>query len=602
MFIRENKFKITLLFIGVLSLSILISNYYILNDKFNYIFSKTQNLSSNQYQNNNFNDSKINFRIYFNFKIKNKSHELENLFQTDNFNSGIRAEFDKDNKLWILVSDDKNNLFGIPVKENILADKENSFFIEFQNGILNININGNNIKNDFKNLKPKFNNIKFAQGFNEERLFRGQVYNIKVIYKNITNVKFSLILLVLNMLIVIVTIIKLTKNNIKYDFNTKFNFNTNKYNKLLTIRSIAWIMVLVVHLYIGFNINFKEISNKLIIKDMDVSFLIFTSPWSGVWMFFILSGFLMGKSFFTFRYDISGQGIKDFYINRMIQIFPIYYLCIFIVSVFIHPEILKFQNLENLFRLLTFTNDGELNMNINGALWSLSTEIQFYILAPFLVILMHYLSIKFNIFVIMIFLSIYGILQRFILFLIGGLDFQFWNIYIYKPLYSNLDLFLFGIFINILIDKVTKTNFINKYNSKMFSILFYVIFIIVIFFNNYIGYQTFIVNDLEISRFFIFIMPTLTGILLIYIISYIEIKDILNNSNNVKMTFIHFFGILTFPIYVWHEPILHQVNSIIFTRSFSEKLIFSLLLIFIISLMMYYFIEKPMSKMKNAKK
>lgn len=601
MYIEKNKFKIGLLFLSTLLLSILISNYNILNEKFNYFFSKTENLSFEQYQNNNLVNSNIYFEVNFNFKIKNKSHELENLFQTDNFNSGIRAEFDKDNKLWILVSDDKNNLFGIPIKDNLLAEKENKLFIKFQNGILNISINENLVKNDFKNLKPKFNNIKFAQGFNDERIFSGEVYNFKVIYKNITNVKFSLILLVLNILIIIVIIIKLIKNDLKYDFKSKFTFNTNKYNKLLTIRSIAWIMVLVVHLYIGFNINFKEISNKLIIKDVDMSFLIFTSPWSGVWIFFILSGFLMGKSFFTFRYDISGKGIKFFYVNRMIQIFPIYYLCIFIVSVFIHPEILKISNLENLFRLLTFTNDSELNININGALWSLSTEIQFYILAPFLVILMHYLSIKFNLFIIIILLSSYGILQRFVLFLIGGLDFQFWNIYIYKPLYSNLDLFLFGIFINILIDKIIKTNFINKYNSRISAILFYFAFIIVIFFNNYIGYQTFIVNDLGLSKFFIFIMPTLTAILLIYIISYIEIKDILNNVNNVKMTFIHFFGILTFPIYVWHEPILHQVNNIMSKGTFSEKLIFSLLLIFIISLMMYYFIEKPMSKMKNAK-
>jgi peptidoglycan/LPS O-acetylase OafA/YrhL len=600
-YIEKNKFKIGLLFLSILLLSILTSNYNILNEKCNYFFSKTENLSFNQYQNNNLANSNIYFEVNFNFKIKNKSHELENLFQTDNFNSGIRAEFDKDNKLWILVSDDKNNLFGIPIKDNFLADKENNLFIKFQNGILNISINENLVKNDFRNLKPKFNNIKFAQGFNDERIFSGEVYNSRVIYKNITNVKFSLILLILNIFIIIMIITELIKNDMKYDFKSKFTFNTNKYNKLLTIRSIAWIMVLVVHLYIGFNINFKEVSNKLIIKDVDMSFLIFTSPWSGVWIFFILSGFLMGKSFFTHRYDISGKGIKKFYLNRMIQIFPIYYLCIFIVSVFIHPEILKISNLENLFRLLTFTNDSELNMNINGALWSLSTEIQFYILAPFLVILMHYLSIKFNLFVIVILLSSYGILERFILFLIGGLDFQFWNIYIYKPLYSNLDLFLFGIFINILIDKIIKTNFINKYNSRISAILFYLAFIIVIFLNNYIGYQTFIVNDLEISKFFIFIMPTLTAILLIYIISYIEIKDILNNINNVKMTFTHFFGILTFPIYVWHEPILHQVNNIISTGSFFEKSIFSLLLIFIISLMMYNFIEKPMSKMKNAK-
>ena len=69
------------------------------------------------------------------------------------------------------------------------------------------------------------------------------------------------------------------------------------------------------------------------------------SPWCGVWMFFTLSGYLMGKGFVTGRHSVDREGLKKFYRNRVLRILPIYFISIFLVSVFVNLTYLDLHNL-----------------------------------------------------------------------------------------------------------------------------------------------------------------------------------------------------------------------------------------------------------------
>ncbi|WP_141089746.1 acyltransferase family protein, partial [Campylobacter concisus] len=176
--------------------------------------------------------------------------------------------------------------------------------------------------------------------------------------------------------------------------------------------------------------------------DIDLTFLKYPSAWGGVWIFFVLSGFLMGKAFITKRYSYGDSGILYFYKNRILQIFPIYYFCIFTLAIFVHPEIFRPENIKSLIRVATFTNDSLLNINIDGALWSLSTEIQFYILVPFLVQFIIFISDKIGLNKVLFLVIAFGVIERFALYKInysGAVDFEFWDRCIYKPLYCNID-------------------------------------------------------------------------------------------------------------------------------------------------------------------
>ena len=115
--------------------------------------------------------------------------------------------------------------------------------------------------------------------------------------------------------------------------------------------------------------------------------LLAPSPWAGVWVFFVLSGYLMGKGFFSGRYPFSRDGLLTFYRNRLLRILPLYWFAVLAISLLMKPEIFAPKNIWMLAAILLFDYSGAFAINPIGALWSVSTEVQFYILVPFLFVL-----------------------------------------------------------------------------------------------------------------------------------------------------------------------------------------------------------------------
>jgi peptidoglycan/LPS O-acetylase OafA/YrhL len=333
--------------------------------------------------------------------------------------------------------------------------------------------------------------------------------------------------------------------------------------------------------------------------DNDITFLIFPSAWAGVWIFFVLSGFLMGKGFYSLRYKLDNEGIKNFFINRAIQIFPLYFFSIILIAIFVHPEILKLSNIEYLLRLLTFTNDSELPININGALWTISTEVQFYLTVPFLMYLLMLLfkngiDIKKVVFILLL-LLVFGIVIRSSIYHIYDHDFSIWSKYIYKPFFANFDLFLFGMAANFIIPLVSNSIKNYIYNKSALLVL-----IMLIFFNSYMGYQAFVLN--HFSYFFVAAMPSITALLTIYLIVYIETIGIQKaiEKKIEKKKLIHYIGLLTFPIYIWHEPVLLQISKITDSKVYLLNVTVAIVMILIIAVASYFWIENAMNKSKKT--
>ncbi len=113
--------------------------------------------------------------------------------------------------------------------------------------------------------------------------------------------------------------------------------------------------------------------------------------WIGVDLFFALSGFLITGILFDSLGD--GHYLKNFYVRRVLRIFPLYYGVLAVLWVVFHRSpadrhtlaLLSgyLQNLPFWWRqgretmLISFTNP----------LWSLATEEQFYLVWPFLILL-----------------------------------------------------------------------------------------------------------------------------------------------------------------------------------------------------------------------
>ncbi len=112
--------------------------------------------------------------------------------------------------------------------------------------------------------------------------------------------------------------------------------------------------------------------------------------WSGVDLFFVLSGYLIGTQILK---PISQGGhfsYKDFYIKRSLRVFPAYftvlllYICI--------PAFHERNNMAPLWKFITFTQNIGLDFGAFSHAWSLCIEEQFYLILPLIISLVLFLK------------------------------------------------------------------------------------------------------------------------------------------------------------------------------------------------------------------
>ena len=153
------------------------------------------------------------------------------------------------------------------------------------------------------------------------------------------------------------------------------------FDPLLGLRAMACLMVMFGHYFlVVFPATTVETS---FLKHELLGLFRHCSPWGGVWVFFTLSGYLMGKGFSRGRYALNAAGVRSFYRNRLLRIAPLYFSAVLLFSAFLAPEMFVPRNLWQLAQLLLFDFRGDVPISILGALWSVCTEVQFYLLAPF---------------------------------------------------------------------------------------------------------------------------------------------------------------------------------------------------------------------------
>ncbi len=208
---------------------------------------------------------------------------------------------------------------------------------------------------------------------------------------------------------------------------------------LLILRCFAFFCVVVTHCYLVFN---PEIGSSW-------NFLLQGCAHAGMVIFFCLSGYLMGKAFYSSRYAPNRAGLKSFYVNRAIRVVPLCYFASFVVTLFVIPDLLKYETLKQLWRPLLFMYYGNQPGPI-GALWAVSVEMQYYVIAPFIFMLLSPLLTsrqRTYTFIIMVLLS--GFILKYSIYEIG----TDWYTHSYTPLLTNLDFFLVGYAVNPLIEK-----------------------------------------------------------------------------------------------------------------------------------------------------
>jgi peptidoglycan/LPS O-acetylase OafA/YrhL len=113
--------------------------------------------------------------------------------------------------------------------------------------------------------------------------------------------------------------------------------------------------------------------------------------WAGVWLFFVLSGFLITRNLIAGIDHLSFKDwIATFYWRRMLRIFPLYFGYVFVATLLVAAISSSSTAEHELPWLITFTENLR-NWRLNSTspffdhLWSLSTEEQFYLVFPLLI-------------------------------------------------------------------------------------------------------------------------------------------------------------------------------------------------------------------------
>ena len=127
----------------------------------------------------------------------------------------------------------------------------------------------------------------------------------------------------------------------------------------------------------------------------------FNNGYVGVDIFFVLSGFLMAANIFSSLKDNSFK-LSSFYLSRAKRIFPVYYLVLltFLLFIFLFFDIKLYEYSLSALSSAIFTSNfyyyllsgyfqpkSELNLLLHT--WSLSLEIQYYFICPFILIFIY---------------------------------------------------------------------------------------------------------------------------------------------------------------------------------------------------------------------
>lgn len=195
--------------------------------------------------------------------------------------------------------------------------------------------------------------------------------------------------------------------------------------------------------------------------------------WTGVDLFFVLSGYLISRQVF----GLLRQGrfsLPDFFIKRAFRILPAYLTVLFLY--FSLPGFREWESLPPLWKFLTFTQNFDLDLRYHRTFshaWSLCIEEQFYFLFPFAAMIFTCFKAGKKAILLAVFLFIFGFISRLFCwdkFIVPAIDSDtfgvLWYKWIYYPTFNRLDPILVGIYVAYITVYLPALNlYIEKYTS-----------------------------------------------------------------------------------------------------------------------------------------
>tara|TARA_B100000809_G_scaffold193286_1_gene192223 strand:- start:170 stop:1270 length:1101 start_codon:yes stop_codon:yes gene_type:complete len=302
-------------------------------------------------------------------------------------------------------------------------------------------------------------------------------------------------------------------------------------------------------------------------------------------LFFVLSGFLITFLLMKEKEKTGTIDIKKFYMRRLLRIWPLYYLSIFIGCILMYfkvipiPENLITSMMFYIFLLANVSYVAGIGVLTIKPLWSVGVEEQFYAVWPW--IIKKSTSVLKSLIIVII---LYFIIKS----CAWGYDY---NSKVYSFIsYARIDLMAFGgigslvIFNNYIIIK-------RLFFSKILQFISWAV-LFISFVYKPIHIVSFIDN--EINAFF-------------YLVILLNVSSNPNSIIKLEGKVFNFFGKISYGLYIYHMIVIvlfvkYLDNFEFFSSSLIIKFSLPFLIIAvttIISWLSYHYFEKPILKIKN---
>lgn len=347
----------------------------------------------------------------------------------------------------------------------------------------------------------------------------------------------------------------------------EIRFMIKKYERvdsLNVLRVTAMMLVFMRHVF-SFTVEHGvEINQK--------TWLMYTPAWAGVWIFFILSGYLTGYNFYNEKYELNIEGVLRFWKKRIKKIVLPTYFFYFITCLFFNPRFI-IENKSVILDLLFFTYNGSPGMEGIGVTWYISSLIQLYILAPFLYyIVMSILNCcrkKCFKYIFMGMVIILGLFIRLWLYK----EQASWYSCIYTPFYANLDLFICGMCLNWV-----------KSEERIYSIRDSFISYILLFGLVLANTRLYFINPGGKDFYYRYLLPSLyiviIGVFIVVNSCMQKTTKCRYNKLKIKLVkIIDFLAGISFEFYLFHTIIIDRV--VILIGEWNNYLIFHLVVLVI---------------------
>ncbi len=348
---------------------------------------------------------------------------------------------------------------------------------------------------------------------------------------------------------------------------------------LTSLRFLFALMVFLSHL------DFFKAGNSQFLKQLYER--IFYEGYIGVSFFFILSGFIISYNYQD-RLIASPKNKINFYIARFARIYPLHFLTFLLAiplsyQVFMQNKFLGVvQTFTNVSLTQSFIPIRQIYFSYNAPSWSLSDEMFFYMLFPFIFSLI-YKEQKFKL--LLIFISLISIPVSSLIIP----EVYHHHLFYINPLFRIVD-FLIGFYLyNIYKNFKTKRLKLNFNWLEVFAILVFIIFF------------SFHRQVLEVARYSYYYWLPMALIIFIFSFQKGFFSKILSHK------FLIHLGEISFGFYMFHQLILRYFLKLNERFLHWDNMILIAIMVFLLSLIIshyaYLWYEKPMnSYVKNKAK